>query len=184
MQINATEKQNFKGFYTLTNKGNNLKHLQEAIVPMYKAVRKEPIYFFVGKNPYNIGLKQALGDAMKHSGYGEEWVRANAKNHGIDLSVFGEDNIYIISGKKDFQSFVEFAQRKRKEIFSIWHKFSTIFRMTKRYFSQKGIPNYLKYLDYSAEQNKIENQQFSNFINGRAINFDNPYKLVEHMMKN
>ena len=184
MQINKTETTNFKGIYTLTNKGNNLKNLRESIIPMYKLVKKEPIHFFVGRNPYRLGLKQALGDAMKHSGYGEEWVRANAKNHGIDLSAFGEDNIYIICGKKDIQSFTEYAQKKKKEVLSMWHKISTIIKMTKRFFSKREIPNHLKYLDYTVEMNKAENADFEKFVGNRVINFDNPHKLVEHMMKN
>lgn len=182
MIINKTNPTNFKGFYRLPNKANYLKEVTEYIIPTYQLSKKEPIYTFVGKNPFNIGLKPALQDAKKISGYDENWVRANAKNHNLDLSVFGEDSICIVSGQKDFDEFFLYTQKRFKEMDRFWAKIKRVMSIGKA-VNQKSIPKHLKFLSSVIESNRKENQLFEEFVNKRMVEVQSPYQLVEMLTK-
>ena len=180
---------NFKGIYRLPNVGDNLNIIQRNIIPSIQIVKHENAYAFAGKNPLHNALKQGyekgIAEAKRICGYCEEWIKADAKRHNIDLSVFDEDKIYVLTGKKDIDEFLKYLSDRSKDRDKLSHKIKEFINIWKITFkiAKKDLPEHLQLLKIVTEETAHQNNMFEKFINNRAIDIKNPVELVQHISK-
>ena len=60
MQINKIDKINFNGIYRIKNSPKNLMEIEKFVEPMYRHLKHEPVFQFVGKHPFRMGLDMIM----------------------------------------------------------------------------------------------------------------------------
>ena len=178
MQINKTNI-NFKGIYKIENTPENSDAIKNKIGPLYEMATHQPLKAFVGSTPIDLGLEIVLKD----SPYSQDWLRQNAKNNGIDISVFGEDTIHIITGKKDCESIDKFVEKRQKKMLGFWNRFKML-RKLSRNIVDNDIPQHLRILYALAELCKIEKEHFKEFTQNKVIEVKTPEELVVKITDN
>lgn len=103
---NSNSSPNFKGVYRIKCSPNIMNEIKSKVIPVYEAIRKEPVACFE-ENPLQDIVKEKLNDIARSMNYSLEWLLQNSKKHGIDLSYLDKNSIIVISKKEDMREFVQ-----------------------------------------------------------------------------
>lgn len=174
MNINKVDNTNFKAIYRLPYSEKAIAEIQQQIIPTYKIVTHQNCHFFKGRNPFFDAVKIFIKMIADNNNSSVEWLKMNAKNHGINEKSMEEEFIHVITGDKDIKiiddymenrnnSLFEILQQQLKQKNSIMHKIKTLFIADEKpdMGFDENTPPHLRELFYILNQDKTNTQVFN-----------------------
>jgi len=152
---------NFTGFYRFTKIPESGKANVKNFINFYYKLSDEPVVYLEGY-PYTRTFNDSYRNLAQENNGSLNWLRNNAKFHGIHIPEVNDDNIFIITTKEDVQDFIHFFSKEFKELKSNFNFLSRLkFRLSDTFGLGKDadLPLYLKIVKQfaSAQQRSIEN---------------------------
>lgn len=107
---NSNQNINFTARIKIRNKAGLLEHLTTEVLPEFsKKNKRTPVEVFMPDFLFNKKKQEFLNVQAEFSGYGAEWFKKNAENHGINAELSNYGDIYIFTGD-DVASFRKAVQ--------------------------------------------------------------------------
>lgn len=160
MNINRIDNTNFNGMYKIPYSAKNMQELKDFVLPTYKGISNEPVFIFSGNNPFKVGLDTIMETIAKSNNSSIEWLKMNAKNHGIELPD-NNDTLHIISTEKDIKKLLEYMiKRVQSKKPTFVDKLKKFFGIAKAPEYDENLPQHLLLL---SEALKIDSQEAEAF---------------------
>lgn len=177
-----TEKVNFTGIYKIPNAPENIKLINEKVIPMYKYMRNRNVVGLPSENPVAFSLEFIKEIIGKSQGASKEWLVMNAQRHGIELPRLNNDNLFIVSGDDDIQKFIDFfTERLKANSKNPFQRFLEIFKP--KVDHSADLPEHLKPLPEVLERYNKEVSAYNDFISKEnIISVSTPQELLTKMM--
>ena len=165
MQVNKIEYTNFNGCYKLANTLSNVAKLTNIIAPAYIDKTNQSILIFSGNNPFKIVVKKIINEVAKKNNSSVEWLKMNAKNHGLYMNDDGYETLNIITSGKDINSFYDyFVARIERLKPTLKNKIIRALGLNKTIPRiDKDLPEHLMMLSYSLNFDKEETAAFKEY---------------------
>lgn len=191
MNVSENYNVNFNGVYRMKYTPENLKALKEKIIPTYEYIRRQPIDYFIGSNPFTEALIDVgVEEVAELQNYSTQWVEQNAKNNGIKLDEIKKRIIYVITGKTDCDAIVKYSLKVLEsldyEAKGVFGKMKMILDYYKNSYkaSLQSVPEYLFPLVRGIIDEEEQTKYFNdNFLKSRNIkDYSNPMELLNAIM--
>lgn len=177
-----TQNVNFTGIYKISNTQENIKIIEEKVIPMYNLMRHENVVGINCDNPLAIGIEFIKEKVGKSQGASKEWLMMNARRFGIELPELNTDNLFIVSGNKDIMKFAQyFQQRLKANTKGPLARFFAMFKPKVKH--SQDLPEHLKSLPQILEDYNKESSLYREFLSKEnVITVKTPQELLTKMM--
>lgn len=173
---------NFNGYYRIPNTSENIKYINEVILPGAEFV-KFPIRVINGETPIASPIMERFARFSGNNGASIIWLKNHAKMHNIDLPIDNFDTLTIVTSQKDCMEFSKYSFKSLKKTAKnvIITGFKRMFGFKSKEY-KKGEPAYLEDLRmYAEEYNKSKNE-FKNYLADKKVKkFDNIFDLLDSL---
>lgn len=179
-------KPNFTGYYRISKPTDNIKCCTEEIRLLYRVLKGKQIAVISGDYPFAQAFDNTYNNIANEEGYCLEWLRQNARNHGVSIPEPNNDSITFITTQKDISDLVAYIETNFKKISKCFTPFSRLkFKLLALLHigNDADLPLYLKIVKHiaSSEQNSIDEFE-KYFINKNIINLTSKEDLIEKLL--
>ena len=179
MQINKIDNVKFNGIYRIKNTPKNIQEIEKYVEPMYKHLKHEPVFQFVGKHPFRMGLDMIMEVIAESQNGSVSWLKMNAENHGAELSSINEDSLHIVSGRKDIENLTDYLINRAEKRFGFVNRLKNLFSKKNVYDAK---PEHLRPLFRALEFNEEECEAFNEKYGNKVISVNSPQELLQKML--
>jgi len=179
MQINKIDNTHFNGIYRIQNTPKNRMEIEKFVEPMYRYLKHEPVFQFIGKHPFRMGLDMIMKLIAENQKGTVSWLKMNAEIHGANVSDYKDDILHIVSGKKEINSLLNFLENRAEKKTGMLGKIKMLFPPYKTYEDK---PEHLRLLFHALEIDEEECQAFNDVYKNKIISVKTPQELIQKML--
>lgn len=179
MQIKRIDNTKFNGIYRIKNTPKNLMEIEKYVEPMYTHLKHEPVFQFVGKHPFRVGLDLIMKFIADMKNGSVSWLKMNAENHGANFSGINDEELHIVSGKKEIESLMEFLLNRAEKKTGFLSRVKMMFSHQENYEDK---PEHLRLLFKALEVEEEECNAFSEAYKDKIIPVKSTQELLQKML--
>ena len=164
MKITSTpQQQQFTGCYVLKDTQNAYKTIVNEIMPTFRILAPHHPVFAVKEDLiFNNTLSDRLSRIAAKTGYSQDWLVSNARQHGVKVNLDPTEDVYVFTGK-DFGEVFKYMKSKN----SLLEKFRQVRHDIKIFRQSRNLPNYLREVDYVNRKIGLARDDFRDFTQKR-----------------
>jgi len=152
---------NFTGIYKFSNLSKSNQTIIKNFINSYYRLSSKPVVYLEG-HPHTTSFNDFYSNLAQENNGSLNWLRQNAKFHGIHIPEVNDDNIVIITTERDVQDFLHFFTKEFKELksnFNFLNRLKILLSDNLGVGKDADLPLYLKIVKHiaSAQQKSIEN---------------------------
>ena len=179
MHINNFDNTKFNGIYKIKNTPKNLMEIEKFVEPMYCHLKHEPVFQFVGKHPFRMGLDMIMKFIADIKNGSVSWLKMNAENHGANFSGINDEELHIVSGKKEIDALIGFLLNRVEKKTGFLGRVKMIFSEKNNYEDK---PEHLRLLFKALEVDGEECKAFNEAYKNKIVLVKSPQELLQKML--
>lgn len=157
---------NFTGFYKIPKRSDEITQL----VSNCCKHKNESIIILNGDYPFIDCFEKIYENIAQENGGALNWLRNNAKNHGIVIPEINKDSTIVITTQKDILEYLKFIKKHSKSLMSNFGSFSRFkFIISDAMHINNDLPMYLKLLNHLVSVQQKYIKAYSDYLSGKNI---------------